>query len=108
MARRKEETTMQRLAFEGEMTIYHAAEQKARLLAFLDSGDELEIDLAAVDEIDTTGLQLLIMAKQQARRGGKRLGFVLHSPAVIELFELANLVNFFDDPLVLSHRPDRA
>ncbi len=29
MARRKEETTMQRLAFEGEMTIYHAAEQKA-------------------------------------------------------------------------------
>lgn len=99
---------MRRLTFKGEMTIYHAAEQKERLLTFLDRGDELEINLSAVDEIDTAGLQLLIMAKQQARRDGKRLGFVLHSPAVVELFELANLVTFFDDPLALSRSSDPA
>ncbi len=94
---------MQKLTLEGELTIYSAAETKTQLLAFLDSANELEINLAEVSEIDTAGLQLLILAKQEARRSGKKLHFSLHSPAVIQLLELANLAAFFDDPLVLSH-----
>lgn len=94
---------MQKLALEGEMTIYSAAARKTDLLAFLDSADELEINLAEVSEIDTAGLQLLVLIKQEAKRAGKKLHFSLHSKAVLELLELANLVALFGDPIVLSH-----
>lgn len=94
---------MQKLMLEGELTIYSAAETKTQLLTFLDSADELEINLAEVSEIDTAGLQLLILAKQEAKQAGKKLHFSLHSTAVLELLELANLVALFGDPIVLSH-----
>lgn len=93
---------MQTLALDNELTIANAAEQKTRLLAFLKSGDSLEINLAGVAEIDTAGLQILILLKREARRAGKSLVFAMHSPAVLSVLELTRLTAVFGDPVVLA------
>jgi len=93
---------MQTLEITGEMTIYTAAEQKGQLLAFIESGESLEINLSQVSELDTAGTQLLILAKQEAANAKKRLRFVMHSNAVLDVLELANLTTVFGDPLFIS------
>lgn len=91
-----------RVALEGELTIYTAAEMKGRMLSPLQLHDETEFDLAAVSEVDTAGLQLMIAAKLEAGKLGKALRFVAHSPAVVEMLELTNMASFFGDPLLLQ------
>jgi anti-sigma B factor antagonist len=93
---------MQQLAIDSELTIYTAGEQKANLLSFLNSGNDLELNLANVSDFDTAGMQLLILLKREAAQHGKKLTFVMHSKAVIEALELANLTNTFGDQVVLS------
>ncbi|MDD5580300.1 MAG: STAS domain-containing protein [Methylobacter sp.] len=94
---------MQSLAIEGELTIFTAAEQKTSLLAFLKSSDKLEINLDSVTEIDSAGLQILILIKREAAQAAKTLSFVMHSKAVLEILELANLTSAFGDQVVLAH-----
>jgi len=94
----------QRIAIDGELTIYTAAEWKERLLGLFAGGDEIELDLCAVAEMDTAGLQLLIMAKQQAASAGKRLRLANHSQAVVDLFDLCGIAQFFGDPMLLQPR----
>ena len=91
-----------RVVLEGELTIYTAANMKEQLLAPLSQHQEAEFDLAGVSEIDTAGLQLMIVAKQEAARHGKNLRFVAHSPAVVEMLELTNMAAFFGDPMLLQ------
>jgi anti-sigma B factor antagonist len=98
----EEYDVMKTLDITGEMTIYTAAEQKDQLLAFIESGHVLEINLAQVSEIDTAGLQLLILTKQEAVHSQKKLRFVMHSDAVLDVLELANLTGAFGDPSVTS------
>lgn len=93
---------MQTLNIQGEMTIYTAAGQKNELLAFIESGSALEINLSQVSELDTAGTQILILAKQEAARAQKNLRFVMHSDAVLDVLELANLTTAFGDPLFIS------
>jgi anti-sigma B factor antagonist len=93
---------MQPLEIKGEMTIYTAAEQKDYLLAYINSGSELEINLSEVSELDTAGTQLLVMAKQEAARKQKKIKFTMHSNAVLDVLELANLTTAFGDPLFIS------
>ena len=91
------------IRMEDEMTIYHAATQKERLLSAVADGDgALEVDLSGVSELDLAGLQLLMLAKRSAQRRGRDLRLVGHSPAVLEVFELASVAAFFGDPLVID------
>lgn len=85
----------------GEMTIYGAAELKPALLYALGHSEEIEIDLADISEIDTSGVQLLMLMKREAADAGKALRLVGHSPAVLEVFELLGLGNWFGDPQLL-------
>lgn len=89
-------------AIEDELTIFTAAEQKERLLAFLLMADELELDLSKVEEMDSAGLQLLILLKREAKAAGKHLRFVMHSKVVLEVLELANLIATFGDQVILA------
>ncbi|MBD9358474.1 STAS domain-containing protein [Methylomonas albis] len=97
---------MQTLTIEDELTIFTASDQKPNLLSFLGSGDELEINLSGVMEMDTAGLQLLILVKREAAQTGKRLRFVMHSKVVLDILELANLTAAFGDQVVISHNGD--
>lgn len=92
------------LHLEGELTIYRAAELKARLMEGLNGGKPLEVDLSGVTEVDGAGLQLLILAKDETRGNDQRVRFVGHSPAVLEVIDLANLSGQFGDPVVLAAR----
>ena len=53
-----------RAIVEGSMTIYEAAADKPVLLDAVAKAEETEIDLSSVREMDTAGLQLLILAKR--------------------------------------------
>uniref|UniRef100_UPI00051C7B7F STAS domain-containing protein n=1 Tax=Aeromonas finlandensis TaxID=1543375 RepID=UPI00051C7B7F len=57
----------------------------------------------AVSEIDSAGLQLLLVAKKTALQQGSSLALVWHSNAVLELLELCQLSAFFGDPTLITH-----
>lgn len=94
------------LAIQGELSIYRADELKHALIEPLQHGVRLVVDLSKVTELDTCGLQLLMLAKQTAQKLGAELQLVGHSPAVVEVFELLNVAGFFGDHLVIE--PNRA
>jgi anti-anti-sigma regulatory factor len=68
----------------------------------LDEPAPSEIDLSAVTEIDTAGVQLLMLAKRTALEAKRELRLVGHSAAVIEVFELLNVAAYFGDHLVMD------
>ena len=90
-----------RLYPEGEMTIYQVNELKRALFEALALSDEIELDLSAVSELDTSGVQLLMLMKREAVAAGKALKLSGHSAAVLEVFELLGLGGWFGDPQVL-------
>jgi anti-sigma B factor antagonist len=83
------------------MTIYHAAELKPALFDALARSDAIELDLSAVSELDTSGVQLLMLLKREAVAAGKSLTLTGHSPAVLEVFEILGLGGWFGDPQLL-------
>lgn len=91
-----------RIVIEGEMTIYTAMELNASLLPPLLKYTDMEVDLAGVSEIDTSGLQLMVLAKKEALAQDKALRIVAHSPAVLDILSLCDLEGFFGDPVVIS------
>ncbi len=90
-----------RLVIEADLTIYHAAANKAALIEALAGAEHLEVDLSKVAEIDTAGLQLLILAKREAAAAGKRVVFAGHATAVRQAIDFCNLAASFDDPMVI-------
>ena len=90
-----------RLHLEGDMTIQRAAEFKQTLMNALDGAASLEINLHDVTEIDSSGVQLLMLAKATAQARTCELRLVSHSPAVLEVFELLDLAAHFGDPLLM-------
>lgn len=90
------------LIVNGALTIYDAVAAKAALLEALSKTTELEIDLSGVDEMDTAGVQLLILAKREAVHAGKHLRLAQHSAASLEVLDRYNLASYFGDPVVLS------
>lgn len=92
-----DQTTAAVLVVEGEMTIYTASETKAQLQAVLLQHSHLEIDLSKVTELDTAGLQLLILAKKSCaqRQGTLRLHGA--SVAIANIWQKCGLTDFFAD-----------
>lgn len=89
------------LRIEGELTIYTAAAIKQRLDQMLAQSAELEIELSQVSEMDTAGLQLLILAKRECLARSGSLKLVGHSQPVREIMDLCNMANYFGDPVVI-------
>ncbi|WP_374348168.1 lipid asymmetry maintenance protein MlaB [Chitinimonas sp.] len=87
---------------DGAFTIYEAGDAKHHLLGDLNLAPELEVDLAGVTEIDTAGIQLLLLLKREAAQQEKPLHFHGHSKAVLALIDLYNMAGIFGDPVVLE------
>jgi anti-anti-sigma factor len=85
----------QTLCLTDDLTIYRALDHKEALLDALSTGDELLLDLAQVEAIDSAGVQLLLLLDQEARRAGKALRLVAPSPAVADAIALCNLSGRF-------------
>ena len=88
----------------GDLNIFNAAEQRQRLLAALEAGSEVEVNLSEVSEIDSAGIQLMVAAKQEATAQKKTLCFSGHSPAVLDTLDLCDLTAYFGDPVLLHSR----
>ena len=93
---------LHRLGVAQDLTIYTAAEVKKLLLDALAAHDGLELDLSQVGEIDTAGVQLLILGKREALAANKQFKIVAHSPAVHQTIDFCSLAAFFGDPMVIS------
>lgn len=89
------------LILDGSMNIYNAQEIKGRLMDGLRAAPILELDLSHVNEVDTAGVQLLILVKRESQRLGHDLRIVAHSPAVREVIDFYNMDAFFGDPMVI-------
>lgn len=91
------------VAVGGEMNIYNALELKAALMKSIDESETVELDLSGVSEFDSAGLQLLLLARKECERGGKRLRFTAKSAPVESVIGLFNLGELFESP-----RPEEA
>lgn len=90
MASSKKKGAVEKLAIEGELTIYTAAELKERIGSLLEK-DVIEIDLSEVSEIDTAGLQLLLLAQRECVKREKKIVFDNPSEAVIACWKMCGL-----------------
>lgn len=87
------------LAVVGEMNMYQAGELKTTLLsAVSERRGEAIIDLSDVSEIDTAGLQVLLLLRRLARASGRRFALVDPSIPVTEVLELCGLGVAIDRP----------
>lgn len=75
----------------GDMTIFHAQQIKQALMSELGANERLEVDLSEVSDIDTAGLQQLLLLHKEAAHGNKPLRFQGHSPAVQQVVQLLKL-----------------
>ncbi len=91
------------LHIEGDMTIYTAAELKTELMIQLAKPGEREIDLSQVSEMDSAGLQILILAKRETARSGNQLRLTGHSRAVLDVLDICNMAFYFGDPVLIPH-----
>lgn len=93
----------QKVSLCGELGIYTVAEIRRQLLDAMAKSDAIEVDLAGVTEIDTAGLQLMLLAK---RKPGKAVTFTHHPAEVLRLVDLANVGLMLGDPVVIGANND--
>jgi len=100
----KKDPKINRIEIKGELSIFTAAVLRQQLLDALDGKTDVEVDLSAVSEIDSAGMQLMVAAKREAGVRNKLLRFTGHSPAVFDILELCNLAGHLGDPLLIQSR----
>jgi anti-anti-sigma factor len=93
------------LRIRGEMTIYDATVIRDRLFAALDGEPTARIDLGGVSELDTTGIQILMMAARASARRGVPFSVANPSDVVIEALELLRLTAWFAAPELAAPLP---
>ncbi|WP_457978514.1 STAS domain-containing protein [Ectopseudomonas composti] len=91
---------IRRLALEGALSIYTAADTKPRLSVALQGAIALEINLSGIGEFDCAGLQLLLATREQARRQDIELRLLGANAVVRELLTLSGLTDLLTDPEV--------
>jgi anti-sigma B factor antagonist len=80
-----------RLAIDDELTIVTAAEHRERLLAALRDGSGVRIELSGIPDLDTAGLQVLLLARDEGARLHVPVEFAEPSVAVAEVLALTRL-----------------
>ncbi|MBN8238334.1 STAS domain-containing protein [Marinobacter hydrocarbonoclasticus] len=79
------------LSIRGELTIYVANAAFESLSRAFTSGNLSRVDLSGVTELDTSGLQIVLMARTLRAASGEPVSLVDQSDAVRECLELAGL-----------------
>jgi anti-anti-sigma factor len=95
MCAAKKKSAVTRIAIEGELTIYAAAEIKEKIASAFQSEQPLEIDLSQIGEMDTAGLQLLLLAKREGIARNRQVTFTPPSQAVLDALQLCGLSTEF-------------
>jgi len=72
----------------GEMTVYSAVKLKDILIRELKSCSAMTVDLSDIDEADTSGFQLLLFLKREAKMLGKSFRITETSSRIKSIFTL--------------------
>mgnify|MGYP000193825153 FL=1 len=99
------ENNIQYLEINEPLSIYQSAEIKATLLSLDWQHQIVKFDLSHVDEIDSAGVQLLLMSAKAAREYRLSPIEITHSSKTREIFDLLHLDHHFDwhDPNTSEH-----
>ena len=95
-----DETATTHIEIKGEMSIFTALTVRQQLLDALEQPGDVEVDLSAVSEMDSAGIQLLIAAKREAALRERTLRFSGHSREVFDLLELYDVAGQLGDPVL--------
>lgn len=89
------------LRIENEMTIYQAEALKAQLITAVRPDEALALDLGGVTEIDSSGIQLLMLVSREAGRLGAKVCLAAASDPVqrlLEAFALQDMIAPVGEP----------
>ena len=85
------------LAIAGDLDVAGATEAQKRLLSLeLDPGAQLVLDLSELTFIDSTGVRLILQARDRALRHGAELVLVRGPEPVMRVLELVGLDDQLD------------
>jgi anti-anti-sigma factor len=79
------------LKWTGDANIYAASELCQSVNAALQQRLPIEVDLAEVSEIDSVGVQQLLLLRRECRHAGLAMQLGALSPAAAEVLNLLNL-----------------
>jgi len=101
MALKKEQASNQtkglcKLVIDEELTIYVIETLKQGLSEEVDLYDKFEINLASVEEIDSSGIQLLLALRQELMSKKKELRLTALSTVVVKLIDLYGVSDRFN------------
>jgi anti-anti-sigma regulatory factor len=97
-----QEADGQQAVLEGELSIFDAQTLFEQLKPCLEQGGDLTLDLARVSRVDSSIVQIFMLARQHLQAKGYALRLVHHSEAAILALENLGLVGWFHDPVLLS------
>lgn len=91
---------------DGELTIYTCADKKQELTVVMsESGKaDIDLDLSQVTEIDTAGLQLLILMKTRMTQEERQMNVTAYNDVIQDVMDLCNLSGLFSIPQVIPHQ----
>jgi anti-sigma B factor antagonist len=93
-ARRKNDSCL--LDAGADMTIYSAADNLTEIKGYYSQFNHFELNLSAVEEIDSSGIQLLLSIVKNAKKDDKQVVLSEMSDPVIEIMDLLNIRSHFD------------
>ncbi len=83
------------IALEGEVDLYDSPRAREQIIGALHDGEQVLVDLSAVEYIDSSGVATLVEGYQLARSRGLDFGLVGVSPAALQVLQLARLDTVF-------------
>jgi anti-sigma B factor antagonist len=83
------------VSLQGEIDLQNSPDLRKELLGWLAEGQDVVVDLSAVDYIDSSGIASLVEAYQTARHQDGRFSLAAVSPAALRVLKLARLDEVF-------------
>ncbi|HEX8305227.1 MAG TPA: STAS domain-containing protein [Jatrophihabitans sp.] len=84
------------LEVRGEVDLHSAAQLQDRLLQVIAGGQSVVVDLTGLSFLDSTGLGVLVAARNQAQQAGAQLRLVCTSDRMLKLFRITGLDAVFE------------
>lgn len=85
---------------EGDLTIYTAAELKPDFERLIADPRDMELSLVNVSEIDSSGIQWLMLIQRERSRDNLSFRLIDHSNEVLQVFKDLELFSYFKEPII--------
>ncbi|TGL59461.1 STAS domain-containing protein [Leptospira sarikeiensis] len=89
----------------GEASIYSASDWKEKLGSLMEKNPvRIEIDVSALEKVDSSFVQSLIILKRESFSKSWDLAILNHPNCLLEFYDLYGLVGFFHDRIRISKK----